>query len=256
MCATEAPAAVWGALEREFVTTVEPVSVGGWELEILRPRNANDLISEADFVRDERLPYWADIWPSARVLAAALAETTLPTTERRPRLLELGCGLGLATIAALRAGYAVTATDYYEAALRFTLANAWHALHRVPDTQLVDWRAFPSDLGHFDRVIAADVLYEHHYAPLIVVAILQTLAPGGIATIADPGRVAAPAFLDSLSAHGLTLVNTEIRPYDEGPVHQRISLYTVRRHDGAGAQAPERVEAQKVETRRDDRHQG
>jgi predicted nicotinamide N-methyase len=230
MCATEAPAAVWGALEREFVTVVEPVSVGGWEVEILRPRNADDLISEADFVRDERLPYWADIWPSARVLAAALLETAVPAAEPRPRLLELGCGLGLATIAALRVGYAVTSTDYYEAALRFTVANAWHALRRVPDTQLVDWRTFPSDFGQFDRVIAADVLYEHQYAPLIAFAILHALAPGGVATIADPGRVAAPAFLESLSAHGLMLMDTEIRPYDEGAVHQQISLYTVRRH--------------------------
>ncbi len=238
MCANAAPAVVWGALEREFVTAVETVSVGGWEVEILRPRNPDDLISEADFVRDERLPYWADIWPSARVLATVLAETPLPAAEPRPRLLELGCGLGLATIAALRAGYAVTATDYYEAALRFTIANAWHALHCVPDTRLVDWRTFPSDFGQFDRVIAADVLYEQHYAPLIAFAILQTLAPGGIATIADPGRVAAPAFLESLSAHGLALANTEIRPYDEGAVHQQISLYTVRRTMGDALKRP------------------
>ncbi len=230
MCATEAATEVWGALEREFVTTTESVFVGTWELEILRPRNADDLISEADFVRDERLPYWADIWPSARVLAAALLETPLAPGEPQPRLLELGCGLGLATIAALRAGYAASATDYYEAALRFTRANAWHALHQVPEARLVDWRAFPPDLGHFHRVIAADVLYEHHYAPLIAAAIAQSLAPDGTATIADPGRVAAPAFLDGLAAHGLVLTDTEIRPYDEGAVHQQISLYTVRRH--------------------------
>jgi predicted nicotinamide N-methyase len=232
MCATESPADVWGALEREFVTTTESVSVDGWQFEILRPRNADDLISEADFVRDERLPYWADIWPSARVLAAALLETPPHAWEAPPRLLELGCGLGLASIAALRAGYAVTATDYYEPALRFTAANAWHTLHRVPRTQLVDWRAFPSGLGPFERVIAADVLYEHQYAPLIAAALSETLAPAGAATIADPGRVAAPAFLASLPTYGLTLCETAVRPYDEGTVHQQISLYTVRRQDG------------------------
>lgn len=229
MCESDAPALLRETLEREFVTTSEPVSVGEWQLEILRPRNADDLISEADFVRDERLPYWADLWPSARVLAAELANAPLPSVEGQPQLLELGCGLGLATVAALHAGYAVTATDYYEPALRFTQANAWGALQRVPHTRLVDWRALPTDLGRFDRVVAADVLYEHHYAPLIAAALAQTLTPGGSALIADPGRVAAPAFLDSLEAHGLVLRATEVRPYDEGAVHQRISLYTVQR---------------------------
>ncbi|MFM8780678.1 MAG: methyltransferase domain-containing protein, partial [Gemmatimonadota bacterium] len=45
----------------------------------------------------------------------------------RPTALELGCGLGLVTLAAQRAGYAVTATDYYEDALRFAARNTWSA---------------------------------------------------------------------------------------------------------------------------------
>jgi ETFB lysine methyltransferase len=223
------PASLRRTLEREFTTATEPVSVGQWHVEILRPRNADDLISEADFVRDERLPYWADLWPSARVLATELAASPVRADGRRPRLLELGCGLGLATIGALRAGYEVTATDYYADALRFTRANAWRASRRVPRTRLVDWRAFPADLAGFQRVVAADVLYEHSYAPLIAAAIAQTLGPTGEAIIADPGRVAAPAFLEGLSAHGLRLSNTVVRPYDEGAIHQQISLYTVQR---------------------------
>jgi ETFB lysine methyltransferase len=222
-------AAVRDTLERQFTTAMEPVSIGAWRVQILRPRNADDLISEADFVRDDRLPYWADLWPSSRILACALAESPAQDTGRRPRLLELGCGLGLATIAALRAGYEVLATDYYEDALRFTHVNEWRATRRVPRTRLVDWRAFPANLDGFDCVIAADVLYEHSYAPLIAAAIAQTLAPGGTAVIADPGRIAAPAFLDLLASHGLTLANTDRRPYDEGTVHQQIALHTIRR---------------------------
>ncbi|MEX2325852.1 MAG: hypothetical protein WD553_03575, partial [Gemmatimonadaceae bacterium] len=52
-------------LEREFDTIEEVFTIGGRELVILRPRNADDLITEADYVKDERLPYWADIWPSS-----------------------------------------------------------------------------------------------------------------------------------------------------------------------------------------------
>jgi predicted nicotinamide N-methyase len=222
------PAALRRALESQFTTESEPVAIGSWQVELLRPRNADDLISEADFVRDERLPYWADLWPAARVLAAALIDAPLPApTARAPRLLELGCGLGLATIAALHAGFDVVATDYYADALRFTSTNAWRAVQRMPATRLVDWRDFPGDLGTFDRVIAADVLYEHAYAPLLSAAIARTLARDGAAVIADPGRVAAPAFLDGLVNHDLVLTDTVVHQYVNGAIHQEIALYTV-----------------------------
>ena len=61
------------------------------------PANADDLISEDDFVRDERLPYWADLWPSARILADELAVMRLAGQ----RVLELGCGLGVVAIGAV-----------------------------------------------------------------------------------------------------------------------------------------------------------
>jgi predicted nicotinamide N-methyase len=223
----------WGDLgedlKRQFVTDVERVPLGDWQVELLRPRNSDDLISEADFVRDDRLPYWADLWPSARVLAEYLLESPVAVAAEPARLVELGCGLGLVTAAAMRAGYDVLATDYYEDALRFTRANADRATGREPATRLVDWRAFPDDLGHFDRVIAADVLYEHAYAPLISRAIAQVLTPDGAAVIADPGRVAAPAFLAGLEQDGLFVAASEVRPFDSGPIHQRITIYTVSR---------------------------
>lgn len=218
-------------LERQFVTATDTVVIGGWSVDLLRPRNSDDLISEADFVRDERLPYWADLWPSARVLAAYLLEQPAPRSGRTPRLLELGCGLGLVTIAALRSRYEVLATDYYADALRFTRANAWSALDREPATRLVDWRAFPDDIGQFDRVVAADVLYEHAYAPLLSAAIVHALKPGGEALIADPGRVAAPAFLAGLAAHGLAVAKTDVRPFEEGVIRQQVTVHTLRRGD-------------------------
>jgi hypothetical protein len=52
------------ALEQRFATVVNEVDVGNRTFSILRPRNSDDLIREEDFVKDERLPYWADIWPA------------------------------------------------------------------------------------------------------------------------------------------------------------------------------------------------
>ena len=126
------------------------------ELSLIHPANAEDLIDEAEFERDERLPYWADIWPSARVLATHVARLK----GRGRSLLELGCGAGLVATSAALAGFRVCATDYYEDALRFTELNVAEHTGEVPETRLVDWRKLPRDLGRFDLVVGSDVLYE------------------------------------------------------------------------------------------------
>ncbi len=185
-----------------FVTLSESVTLGDATVVLLRPRNADDLIREEDFVRDERLPYWADLWPASRALAEAIPKP--PRADAR--LLELGCGLGLATIAAMRAGWRVTASDYYEDALLFTSHNAFTATGRRPDVRLVDWRALPADIGDgggYDLIVGADVLYEPDYPGLIAGAIARTIAPGGRALIADPHRVHAPRFPDECATVGL-----------------------------------------------------
>jgi predicted nicotinamide N-methyase len=216
-------------LERRFVTAVEEVDVDGQSYSILRPRNSDDLISEADFVRDDRLPYWADVWPSSRVLAARMRHAALLDGIRPgDRLLELGCGSGVVAVAATRAGYAVTATDYYEDALRFTRANVWRATGRDCETRLVDWRAMPPDLGRFDLVVASDVLYEPRYAELVAKAIAGTLARGGVAIVADPGRLAAPAFLEEAAELGLDLREPEEHVISANGTTQTIRLHTMR----------------------------
>ena len=191
-------AALDDALSRLFVLAEESIEVGAGDsarrFVLRKPANADHLISEADFVMDERLPYWADLWPSSRVLAGAL----LMHAGHGNRLLELGCGLGLDTVAAMTAGYAVTATDYYEDALHVTRMNARHNVGHEPTVRMVNWRHWPSDIGQFDVVIAADVLYEREYATLVAQCIARALAPDGEAWVADPGRLALPDFLEQL----------------------------------------------------------
>jgi len=212
-------------LERRFVTTTVDVGVAGESLAILKPRNSDDLISEADYVRDERLPYWADVWPSSVILATRLANA--PGAGRT--LLELGCGLGIVSITALRSGFDVLSTDYYEDALLFARANAWRNLAREPAVRMVDWRALPPDLGAYDLVVAADVLYEMTYAELIADALASALAPRGMAIIADPGRIAVGQFLDACAARGLTRIDRDTHPFVEGTIRQTITLYSIRR---------------------------
>jgi predicted nicotinamide N-methyase len=140
-------------------------------------------------------------------------------------MLELGCGLGLVTLSAMRAGFAVTATDYYDDALLFTQANAHRATGREPRTRMVDWRSMPRDLGRFDLVVACDVLYEKPNAEWIADAFTQTLASGGTAIMADPGRIAIEEFMDACAEREFRRVETIERKIAVGEREQTVRLY-------------------------------
>ena len=213
------------ALTSRFRTSIEDATIDERTFSILKPANFDDLIREEDFVLDERLPYWADVWPSSIILAEKLIE--LAGAGRTA--LELGCGVGLSTLAATSAGFDVLSTDYYEDALDVTRANVFRNLGTIGRTRLVDWRHFPADLGTFDLVFASDVLYEKEYAELLPVLLLGLLAPAGIALIADPGRVAAPVFVDACASHGLEIRKKETRPFEAGEIKQKIDIYEIGR---------------------------
>jgi predicted nicotinamide N-methyase len=210
-------------LERRFRTSTRTVQLGGLDVDLLSPANADDLISEDDYVMDERLPYWADLWPSAQVLAGEVRTLRL----RGQRVLELGCGLGLVAIGAALAGAEVTATDYYEDALLFAKLNVLDASGRAIATRMVNWVDMPADLGRFDVVLASDVLYEHRYAPLVANAIAATLVRGGEAIVADPGRIALDAFLDECRERGLAATSDQ-REWREGEIRQTVTLWRLR----------------------------
>ena len=212
-------------LERRFRTSTRTVQIGGRDIELLSPANADDLISEDDYVKDERLPYWADLWPSAQILAREVR--TMRLAGRR--VLELGCGLGIVAIAAVLAGAEVTATDYYEDAILFARLNAAEATGRTIATRMVNWVEMPPDLGKFDVVLASDVLYEHRYAALVADAIAATLARGGEAIVADPGRIALEEFLEECTDRGLTS-EPEPHAYVDGAIKQTVTLWRVT-HD-------------------------
>ncbi len=212
------------ALERRFVLATTSVEVPGGTVSLEHPRSADELISEADFEQDERLPYWADVWPSSTALATVVA--TLD--GRGKRALELGCGLGLVTIGAVRAGFDVTATDYYEDALFFARRNVLCATGCEPATRLVDWRDFPTDLGAFDLVLASDVLYERAYADLVAGAIARSLAPLGVALVADPGRIALLSFITACEERGCATRVRERVAWELDAARQTITILEIR----------------------------
>ena len=212
-------------LRAQFDIVRTDILIAGREVRIHHPRNADALIDEQAFEDDERLPYWADVWPSARVLAERVA--TMPVDDRR--FLELGCGAGLVSVAAAIAGFDVTATDYYDEALRFTALNVLVNTGALIDTRIGDWRRFPHDIGRFELVVASDVLYEQPHAGLIAGVLDRTLTARGSAVIADPGRIAAPQFVDECKERGMPAAILDRITFEEGNIRQTIDLYEVRR---------------------------
>ena len=215
------------AVNRRFHTSVEDATVDEHTFSILKPANSDDLIREEDFVKDERLPYWADVWPSSLILAGKLLELN----GRGRTALELGCGVGLSTLAATTAGFQVLSTDYYEDALDVTRANVFRNLGTIAQTRLVDWRHLPPDLGTFDLAFASDVLYEKEYAELLPVILDHVLTRDGIALIADPGRVAAPIFVEACAEHRLVIRKKVTRPFEAAEIKQTIDIYEIERKD-------------------------
>ena len=161
------------------------------ELTVLRPRDAEALIDEEAFERDERMPYWAELWPSGVALARAVPGAAL----RGRRVVELGCGgLALPSIAASLAGARVLATDWAPEALVLASANAERNGTSF-DVAEVAWAA-PEALvarAPFDLVLGADVLYEHSNLEAII-ALLPRLASE--VWLADPRRAAAVPFFE------------------------------------------------------------
>lgn len=171
----------------------ETVALRDGMLSVLRPRDSDALLDEQAFEREEFLPYWAEVWPSGAALARRVSARAL----RGARTLELGCGLGLPSLAAALAGARVLATDWSPDAIELLEANARRNGVTL-ETALLDWRtpAAVIERGPWDLVLAADVLYERHNVLLMLDLLPRLVDARGEVWIADPGRPPAAEFLE------------------------------------------------------------
>ena len=204
-----------GGLRDGFELREELFEHADWSASLLLPRAADELIDEREFEADERLPYWAELWPSARALARHLLDS--PPAEAAA--LELGCGVALPALALRRLGTDVLATDWYDDALRFARVNSERNGLGPLRTALLDWR-HPPEGESYPLVVAADVLYEPRNAVLLSDLLPRVIAPGGRALVADPGRVYLPEFRNLMYAAGWR--TTEIDRREEARSTVRI----------------------------------
>jgi len=189
----------------------ETFLLAGHTVRMLRPRDddalLDELLAEADQDED-RLPFWAQLWPSGAVLAREVAGRCLAGR----RVLELGSGLGLVAVAAALSGARVLAVDRSPEATTFTAANATRNGLTV-QTAVCPFEQ-PERLlagAPWDLVVAADVLYEQRNVPVLL-WLLPRLVTVGEVWLADPGRPMLARFLAGVDALGWRREHTEPDP--------------------------------------------
>lgn len=153
------------------------------------------------------LPYWAELWDSAIGLGAWLAARDRPDGLR---VLDLGCGMGLAgTVAALLRADVMFA-DMEPDCLLFARLNGLRydpAGDRVT-ARLTNWQT--DDLGQtFDRILGSDVLYDRTQWPYLHAFFRRHLAVGGKILLGEPGRQSGDDFLPWIEEKGWTLTRQE-----------------------------------------------
>jgi len=173
--------------------------------------------AEALGISSAAWPLFGLLWPSGMHLAETMAERPLLDDET---ILEIGCGLALASLISHRRGALVTASDCHPLAPDFLLENlrlnglpplrychgnwAADAVHRIGEHA-------PRLRGRFDLIIGSDVLYERDDGGTLTAFIARHANPRNEVLIVDPNRGNRAAFTRRMAALGYALEETPLR---------------------------------------------
>jgi predicted nicotinamide N-methyase len=196
---------------------------------IVRPSETDSTLDHpfvrGAFAADEYMPYWMDLWPGSRMLAKIILREAWPSDGLE--MLEVGCGLGLAGIAALACGHKVIFSDYDATALRWAADNARR--NGFTDFRLLqmDWRYPPADL-RVPVILAADVVYEVRIIEPLLALIKQVLLPDGVCLLTDQDRPPMKHLQTLLDQHRFAWTTQMVRAGEPGGQRVKGTLYRIR----------------------------
>jgi predicted nicotinamide N-methyase len=176
-----------------------------------------------NIILDDHIPYWTELWPSAKGLAQFLFENKSNLSNKT--ILELGSGLGLPSlVSAISGAKKVTATDLIDDAIYHVTLNALanEINNNIIDTKVLDWtKVSPEDLIAYDLIIAADIVYEkrfvHHFIDLVQKLIQNKKETTVI--LAEPGRDVAADILNTIAKIPcVTLTTTQLDVDSKGTI--------------------------------------
>ncbi len=195
------------------------VPVGLLQVSITGPKDQSE--------SGERISFWWGLTSAAIALSRHLeARCTL----QDKRIVELGCGLGLAGIAAGLLGAKVTFTDYVATALAHAEQNC--RLNGVDsamtDFVALDWEK-PANIGRFDLVLGSEILYDYFTHSALIDLLGRILEPDGTILLADRKRLVVSRFLGRLAGKGFKCSEETISVHLEGFPDQDITIFTLIR---------------------------
>ena len=196
-----------------YQTQIDTLNIRGVEIRLLKITNIDELYSdlvakgsEHEDVKDERIPYWADLWPSAIALSEHLIKSNVITSGLSVH--DMGCGLGLPGIVAGMLGADVLFSDYLTEALEFAKQNWELNCKTNAHFEKMDWRK-PDSVFKRDLLLASDVAYERKSFEFLPNAFQALINPGGKIIISEPRRLYAQEFFDSLQYLGFQVTKFE-----------------------------------------------
>lgn len=169
--------------------------------------------AEALGISSAQWSLFGQVWPSGLHLAAAMAIRPLTDGER---MLEIGCGLALASLVCHRRGAEVTASDIHPLAGAFLLENL--RLNELAPMRYChgDWsedavaaeNGAPRVQGRFDLIVGSDVLYERDDGGALAAFIEKHALPSCELLIVDPNRGNRAAFGKRMAGLGFEFSET------------------------------------------------
>ncbi len=162
----------------------------GGIVSIVVPASMGALVHAEGGDDPDRQPYWAELWPASLGLARLILKGPALTGCR---VLDLGCGVGLAGTAAGMRGAQVWFADREIDALAFARFNALHNGAPAVETLTLDWNT-EAALPEFDLVLLADVTYSERNHAGLLSTLDRCLHTRGRALACDPFRAGGGAF--------------------------------------------------------------
>ncbi|MEW6165704.1 MAG: methyltransferase domain-containing protein [Pseudomonadota bacterium] len=168
-------------------------------------------------------PLFGQIWPSAQKLADLMQVWEIG----HRRVLEIGCGLGLASLVIHRRLGDVTASDCHPLTEAFLHANLLLNHLPVMKYRTGHWARPNPLLGSFDLIIGSDVLYERNHPEQLADFIQCHAAPAAEVLIVDPNRGNRAAFHRCMARLGFEMTESRIEaPLGDGsPYRGRLLHY-------------------------------
>lgn len=144
---------------------------------------------------DEPFPYWAKLWPSSIAMYQFLQANT--SWVKQKKVLEIGAGLGLPSLAIASIVKSIEVTDYAPEAVELLEKNIQHLqLSNIKAKQL-DWNQFS---GTIDTAVLllSDVNYNPDEFDGLMCLIKKCIDSGTVVLLATPHRIMASPFVNAL----------------------------------------------------------